>query len=487
MIELKGVSKSFMNVDALSDVNIAFQEGEIHALIGSNGAGKTSLVNILSGRLRPTSGRICIDGREVSFSSPADASREGIAICTQQPEIVEQLTIAENIFLGHERRKPSGLLDKRAMEAEAARLLAMFSLDCRPSQKAKHTSHAEKYIIQFLRLFIRQPRMLLLDELTESLTFTEANIVFAALRRFRDAGAAILFVTHRIGEAMEKADKLSVLRDGAIIETITPQEAQAESLSFNMLGENIREHYPKIDVARKDVVLEAYHISNRFLDDVSFHLHRGEVLGIAGLAGSGRSSLLRAIVGIDKVDLGRISIHLPSPAGRRKRSPSQIIGYMPENRNADGIFPHMSIAQNITIRNLAKISRYNLLSSAAEGIACRDLADTLGIRMKDIHMPINQLSDGNMQKALVARNLYANCNIYVFDEPTKGVDSAGKIEIYNIINELTRNGASILLVSSDFSELAGMCNRVIAIKKGRLVAEFGHEEVSEALFAIFTE
>ena len=489
MLQLEKVCKTYCNVEALHNFSFTFQEGNIYSVIGENGAGKTTLINLLSGAIRPTSGQIYLDGQKVQWNSCANAVENGIFACHQDPSVFNNLSVVENLFLGHELKYGSGLLDWKKMNQRARELLDIFSLDLPLTRRVKNLSLAEKHIIQFLRVYIIRPRVIILDELTDAMTLNESGIVYSQLRSLSQQGCIVILVTHRIPEALSDSDCVVVLRDGALAESVEAQNSRPEDLAYSILGDAITKHYqyPKLSLVHKDVLLEVDHISNHLVKDISFTLHKGESIGITGLAGSGRTSLLRAIVGLDKVDSGSISLHHGTLKAGKRISPQ--IAFLPENREEYGIFPLMQISQNITIRSLSNVQKAGFLQPEHESIISKQMIDTLGIKTPGSpNAPMMFLSDGNKQKVLIARNLLSKCSIFVLDEPTKGVDTAGKVEIYNIINELLRKSAGVIIVSSDFSELSGMCDRLLLIKKGTSIGMLEAGKTSpDLVFSMFAE
>ncbi len=480
MIELRDVSKFYRNVCAVKDIHLTFRRGEIHALIGHNGAGKSTIINLLAGVIQPTTGYIYIDGVRMDKYTPETALSQGICVCQQDTMLFEGLSITENLFLGNERKTKAGFFDWKRMGAETEQMLKMFHINADPQKRAKFLSLAEKALLQFARALLRNPRVLVLDELTDALTYAECAIVYEKLDQLRKEGLVIVYVTHRINEAIAISDRVSILRDGQVCEIVEPQNVNPDYIAKTIIGPFEKTYFPRIPSSMQQKVLTVSHISTHFLNDISFSLHKGEALGIVGLLGSGRSSLMRAIVGVDPVKSGKITVFSPLtgkpvPARGIHRS----IGYVSENNNGYGLMPQMSVLSNITIRVMDKINHFHLVGGSRERLLGKKYSDKLDIKTNSLQSPVSHLSNGNKQKTLIARNLASGCNIYLFDEATKGVDSAGKVEIYNIINELLRKGASIILASSDFSELLGMCDRLLVISKGRLTKECNYGVLNE--------
>lgn len=481
LLRLKSISKTYHEIKVLSGINLQIMPGQVCALIGSNGAGKTTLTKIVTGETKPSGGTLLFEGKEVEVASPYAAKKLGIISCTQGIAVFDELSITENLFLGSEL-KNGAVLDWRRMNETTEDMLRRFGVDAKPNRKMGQLSLAEKYLVQFARCLITPYKLVVLDELTDSLTMAEVTKVYAAVDELKQKGTAFIYITHRIEEAIKIADVIAVMKDGKMAAFIPAGHAGQDVIAQKMLGKDIKKHYPKLSVVQKEQVMHVENLCNKFLNGISFSLRRGEVLGIAGLVGSGRSSLLKAIVGLDKLDYGYVEV-LTGKEGKNS-SKTQVqqqssIGYMPENRDEQGLFEEFSVMQNITIKRLDRVSRWRWISPKSEEEAGNDTVYRLGIKVRDIHQKVLYLSGGNKQKTLVGRSVFSKCTIYVFDEPTKGVDIAGKVEIYNIMNDLIRKGAAIILVSSDFSELAGMCDRVLIIKKGSLVAELNQKELNQ--------
>ena len=481
VLRLTDVSKAYNGVKILSGIHFELAAGQVCVLIGSNGAGKSTLTKIIAGETRMTSGKMYIDGKEVNITSPYDAKHLGIISCPQDIVVFGELSITENLFLGSEIKR-NGVLDWAGMEKETQKILDLLGIDASPKRRSKNLSLAEKYLIQFARVLLCEYKVILLDELTDSLTMSEVQCVYDIIGELKAKGVSIIYITHRIEEAMKIADSITIMKDGEITASMSAEDAQQDIIVKKMLGDDIKKHYPKLPSTKQEVVMTAKNIQNKFLNNISFKLCRREILGIAGLVGSGRTSLLKAIVGLDKLDYGEVEV-MPGKPNRNKKKiglqHNSCIGFMPENRDIQGLFMDFSVAHNITIKRLDKVYRGRWISTQKEEEKSADVVARLGIKARDVHQKVRYLSGGNKQKTLVGRNVFSNCSIYVFDEPTKGVDIAGKVEIYNIINDLIRKGAAIILVSSDFSELAGMCDRVLVIRKGSLVAELDQNDLTQ--------
>ncbi len=469
LIQLKEINKSFYSTTVLDSVSLDFYPGSVHAVLGCNGAGKSTLVKIIAGIIKPDSGNIIVDGAAVSFQGPLEATQKGIQISTQELQLFDNMTIEDNLFIRNEITYSSKFINKKQTLEKTRETLEKLKINAQPGRMVGALSHAEKYLVQFARCVLREPRVLVVDELAASLTRRELDIVHSMLDDLKANGAAIIYITHRVKETKEISDVVSVLKDGRVVSGQIKNYLPDDNLAQLMLGKSTKEQYPKLPVKLKDEILDVSHISNRFIDDISFTLRRGEVLGIAGVAGSGRSKVLNAIAGLDKISSGTISY--AEAEGKRDR-----IGYLPENRDTQALFRNFDVVRNITIKNLKRVCKRRVIDLRAESISCKDVIDRLGIDPVNSKRAVKHLSGGNKQKVIISRYLFSKCSIYLFDEPTQGIDIAGKVEVYNIINELARKGAGIILVSSDYSELMGMCDRIIIMKNGRVAAEIDTSE-----------
>ncbi|MDD5920573.1 MAG: sugar ABC transporter ATP-binding protein [Oscillospiraceae bacterium] len=489
MLCLEHVSKSYRNVDALRDFTHTFESGKIYSIIGGNGAGKSTLINLICGSIRPTSGIIRLNDTEINWDGCSEASKHGIYVCNQSPNLFPNLSITENIFLGNEIHYKNGFLNHKEMTRQTQRMLDEFGLTLSPAQTAHRLSLSEKHIIQFLRALIMKPQIIILDELTDGITFNEAVLIKKKLCEFRDNGSTVILATHRVSESWDISDYVIVLKDGALFNCIDTRTKDMSNIQEFIMspGSSQKKRYPKLHTAGRNVLLKVSNISNQMINDISFELHKGEAIGITGLAGSGRSSLLRAIIGLDKVSGG--TVELMGKPIKLGKGIHPAIAYLPENPDKYGLFPHMSTVQNMTIRNLDIAKKGGVLFPSEERVVCNQLIDTLGIKTSgSIYDPVIYLSDGNKQKVLVARNLFSKCSVFVFDEPTKGVDVAGKVEIYNILNELLRKGAGVILVSSDLSELTGMCDRLLLIRKGSVYSQTSTDNLTvENMLSMFSQ
>ncbi len=480
ILRLENVSKSFQGVKVISDINIEIYPGKVTALIGANGAGKTTLIKLISGIYPASEGSFYYCGELVNIKTTYDAIKLGIVSCPQELQLFYELSVFGNICMGNEIFERNKIFKIKEMEKTVTEVLKKLNLNIDIHRKVKHLSLAEKFLVQFARAILRNPKIIIIDELIDVLTQVEYETVYAIIKELNRMDVAVIFISHRIDETIKIADNILVLRDGKIIESIDTKVADEENIKKLIIGNDIKDHYPKLKVKKGEELLRVSNIKSRFLDNISFSLCRGEILGIVGLAGSGRTSLLKAIVGIDRIDQGEIVFFSNKKIHKRNKFMDSI-GFMSEYRDIHSFFPSLSIGRNITIKNLNKVKKFKVINNKLENMRSKDALDRIGLNCNIYNGNISHLSGGSKQKVLIARNVFSKCNIYVFDEPTKGIDIAGKVEVYNIINELLRRGAGIILVSSDFMELSGMCDKVIVINKGKMTGELERDEFTQSM------
>ncbi|WP_374652858.1 sugar ABC transporter ATP-binding protein [Dongia sp.] len=476
-LDMRNIGKSFANIRALSNVSFSVRSGEIHALMGENGAGKSTLMKILSGAYRADAGgEIRIRGALAAIDGPLSGRRHGIAVIYQELSLAPNLSVAENIFLGEEKWR-LGFIDRQAMEAAAAPLLKRLDAPFSAGARVSTLSIAERQLVEIARALAGHPRILVMDEPTTSLSAREAARLFAIIRQLRDEGIAIVYISHRMGEVYELADRVSVLRDGTLIGTLDKDEINAAAVVRMMVGRELSSFYTKEHrhpPADRKAVLEVENIGDgRFVKECSLSVKAGEVVGLAGLVGSGRTELARLIYGADAKAGGRILVD-----GRECRieTPLQAIKsgivYLTEDRKALGLFLDMTIRENISISVLDEDA---LPGGVLNLKAARERAATairsLGIRTFNAGVAVGALSGGNQQKVLLSRLLETKPRVLLLDEPTRGIDVGAKSQIYHIIDELARGGAAILVISSELPEIVGISDRVLVMRDGQIVGE----------------
>jgi ribose transport system ATP-binding protein len=482
-LETVALRKEYPGTLALNDVSVRFEGGRIHALIGKNGAGKSTFVRILAGAVRPTSGEIRINGRRVDLSSPREALRQGIATVHQELSLVPELTIAENIMLGRlpTRRGTGGMLvDWDATYALAEDVLTMLNVRLSVRLPARALGVAQQQVVEIARAMSYNPHVLLLDEPTSALARGEAERLFTLLKDLASRGVIILYITHRLQEIPAIADTVTALRNGRLVSTIPVREATAEQMARMMFGDVVRSHRPADVYPDNEVLLEVRNLSSpgKF-SHVSFAVRRGEILGIAGLLGSGRTELLRAIAGADPPAEGDIvlrgrALRPDSPARMKKLG----VVLAPENRKEEGLIQILSSRENLVMAALRSIARGGLTTRSRERTAVAPLVKSLSIDMPDIDAPVSVLSGGNQQKVVLGKWLLAGASVILLDEPTRGIDVQAKQQVFDIVWSLSRRGIATVVVSSELEELPDLCHRILVMRHGALTGEHRAADVS---------
>ena len=475
-LQTRDIRKVYPGTVALKDVSIGFEGGQVHALIGKNGAGKSTLVKIISGAVQPTSGAILVDGREVQVRSPRDAFREGIATVYQELSLVPELTVGENILFGRlpKRRRSRGIVvDWNEVFKQASTLLDSMQVDLDVRKKVSQSGVAQQQVVEIAKAMSFDPSVLVLDEPTSALAHHEVQNLFRLIRGLAKKGVAVVYITHRLQELEEIADTVSVLRDGNLIGTIGIEEATPETIAQMMFGEVVQKARPAGLEVQREPVLQVQHLTIKGkLHDIGLTLYKGEVLGIAGMLGSGRTELLRAIFGSDTIDRGEIVvgdrvITNPRPARMKKLG----LGLTPESRKEEGLIPLLTVRDNVCLASLGRISLKGLILKGRQRAVADKTVEELRIAVSDIEQTVSLLSGGNQQKVVVGNWLNTDPLIMLFDEPTRGIDVQAKQQVFQIIWDLSKRGISSILVSSELEELIEVCHRILIMQNGRIVDE----------------
>jgi len=483
------ITKSFHGVHALRGVSFDLCRGEVHALCGENGAGKSTLMKVLSGYHTRDSfgGAFQIKGHEASFYNTKESQRSGVAIVYQELSSATNLSIIENLFLGSEESN-LGFLDQSKMLAEAKQLLDLFNMTVSPLTSVGELGVGECQLIEIAKALRLRPEILILDEPTSALSDQEAKILFQVLRKLKAEGLGIVIITHRLNEIYQISDRITVLRDGESVGTWKTQELPEDQLIAAMVGREIKDTYPALTTPTEDVTLEVKNIkvldpnnSSRYVvDDVSFSLRRGEILGVAGLMGAGRTELLLSLFGALSVEQGDAYIN-----GHRHymKSPEQSIkngmALVTEDRKRYGLLLESDVAMNVTLSSLQKTSFLGWLKNQVEAEVASQFVDKLKIKTSSIKNAVQNLSGGNQQKVVIARCLQTQPKVLLMDEPTRGIDVGARQELYKVISDLAASGMSVLVASSELSELIGLCHRVLVLCEGRLTGEYQRQDISE--------
>ena len=481
VVELRGIGKSYGGVQAVADVSFAIQAGAVHALVGENGAGKSTLVKILTGVVHPDDGELVIDGEPHRVGDPQTAHRLGIVAMFQEPTVFPDLTVAENVFAGRHRRTGLRTVAWGAMRSEASRILGELGADFPPDAPVRGLGVADRQLLEIAKALSSSARLLIMDEPTAALSPHEVENLFATVRRLRDRGVAIVFVTHRLEEVTAIADTVTVLRDGRHIATRPAAELSRGEIVRLMVGRSLDALFPKEEAEIGDVVLRAEGLARRgVFSDISFELRRGEIVGLAGFVGAGRTEVARSIFGIDRLDSGELWI-----SGRRfrPRSPRAALrrglAYLPEDRLQQGLVQPMSISANTSMAVLPRLTPAGILQPWRERRLARRFMEQLRIRATSPAQIVRRLSGGNQQKVVLAKWLAAEPRILILDEPTHGVDVGTKADVHRAISHLAAQGLTILMISSELPEILGMGDRVLVMREGRLVAEFPRADATQ--------
>lgn len=471
LLEMTGVTKSFGGNCVLSNIDLTLWPHEVHALVGENGAGKSTLMKILNGVYTKDSGEIRLGGSELRIAGPHDARKAGISMIFQEQVLGNDLTVAENIFLGMEPTRASGLLDNRKLNAAAQEVLDRHNFHLKASTRVRGLTRAEKQLVEIARALATAARVIVMDEPTAVLSQKESEELFRIIAELKSKGLAIVYISHRMEELERLADRVTILRDGKRVFTGEKAGIDAAGIIRHMVGRDIHELYPELPAPAAETVLAVKGLAcGSEYRNISFELHRGEILGLAGLVGAGRTAVARGIFGLDPPSAGTITLRdklvsFQNPGAAIAAG----IGHLTEDRKGNGILPDLPVTQNISIAGLDAVSHGNVLRLSDEARRCAELVKKLNIKARSSAMPIGRLSGGNQQKALLARWLFAGSSILLLDEPTQGVDLGTRAEIYLLMKEIVANGGSILMISSDLPELLGMSHRIGVMRRGELV------------------
>ncbi len=482
ILELKAITKTFPGVKALDNVHFQLKPGEIHALMGENGAGKSTFIKIITGVHQPNQGEIYLNGEKIKISNPNDSKKLGIAAIYQHATSYPDLSVTENIFIGHEKiKKRSKRLLWEEMNAEAKGYLDKLGANFSPRTEMRVLSVAQQQMVEIAKALSTNAKIIIMDEPTASLTKSESEELYRITEKLRDDGTSIIFISHRFEDTYRLANRVTVLRDSRYIGTWNVDEIDNEQLIHAMVGREIKQMFPEKKAEINKEVLKVEGLGKiGYFSDISFSLHQGEILGLTGLVGAGRSEVCQAIFGITSYDQGKIyfqgkEIKLEHPIDAMELG----IGYLPEDRQEQGLLLDWGLDKNITMSALDKISHRGWLDNNKETDISQSLAEKVNVKAKSIYDLASSLSGGNQQKVVVAKLLTAELKVIILDEPTKGVDVGAKSAIFEIMNDLAKQGYGIIMISSEMPEVLGMSDRIIVMREGRITARFSREKANQ--------
>ncbi|WP_330461560.1 sugar ABC transporter ATP-binding protein [Streptomyces sp. NBC_00820] len=481
VLAVQGLSKSFGAVRALHDVSLELHAGQAHALAGENGAGKSTLIKTLAGVHRPDTGGLLLHGEPVDFHGPADARDAGVAVIYQEPALFPDLSVAENIFMGRQPRRSLRRVDHKAANAAARDLFTRLAVDLDPEQPARGLSIADQQLVDIAKALSFDARVLIMDEPTAALTGSEAARLFGVVRTLREQGCAILFVSHRLEEIFALCGHVTTLRDGRLIASEPVDGLTEDDLVRRMVGRDLDDLYPKRPAEIGEVALSVRRLTREgVFTDVSFDVRRGEIVGLAGLVGAGRSEVARAVFGVDRWDAGSVEVcGRPLKGGAPSAAMAAGLVLVPEDRRAQGLVTGMSIERNIGLTGLRTTARAGLMDRRAERSRALDWAVRLQVKYARIADAVGTLSGGNQQKVVLAKWLATGPEVLIVDEPTRGIDIGTKAEVHRLLSGLAADGVAVLMISSDLPEILGMADRVLVMHEGRLTAEIPRTDATE--------
>jgi ribose transport system ATP-binding protein len=488
LLELKGIQKRFGGVAALRNGDLSVDGGEVHLLMGENGAGKSTLMKIVAGMFRADAGEMLWRGQPASFHSPADASAHGIAMVHQECLLAQHLSVAENIFLGREPDRALGWVNRRRMEQQAAKLIEEHRFPLKADWRVEKLSPAQKQLVEICRAIHHGSSLLIFDEPTSSLSESETHEVFGIVRTLRDRGMGVIYITHRLDELRSVGDRVTVLRDGVTVHTCRLSELTTTQLIKHMVGREVTSLYHREPLPPGSELLRVEGVSRKgVLSDVSLSLRAGEIVGLGGLMGAGRTELCRCIFGLDKMDSGRVlvggkELSLRTPGDAVKAG----IALIPEDRGRTGLATALPIGYNVTIATLQTVSRYGFLDHGSEDRLTRKYVERLRIKCSSGAQLAGRLSGGNQQKVVIAKWLARGAKIFLFDEPTRGIDVGAKVEVFEVMDGLAKAGAAILMVSSELPELLQAADRILVMRQGRISGELPGRTTQEEIMRLAT-
>jgi rhamnose transport system ATP-binding protein len=479
---LEQATKRFGAVIALANGSIRLYPGEAHALVGENGAGKSTLVKILAGVHQPDSGSLVIDGQPVNFTGPASSKAAGVAVIYQEPTLFPDLSVAENIYMGRQQLGRGRRIDRSAMNREAAAIFARLGVLLDPARPARGLSVADQQIVEIAKALSFDAKVLVMDEPTAALSAIEVARLFDVMRTLREQGAAVLFISHRLEEVFASCQRVTIMRDGAFVRTAQVSDLSVDDIIRAMVGRDLATLFPRTIGTAGPPVLEVSELTSAgVFHEISFTVRRGEIVALAGLVGSGRTEVARAIFGIDRRTVGTVRVNgRPLPNGKPLAAMAAGMALVPEDRRQQGLVMAMGIDQNVALASLRELSRLGLIRRSRERKLAETWAARLQLKFGKLRNPVSTLSGGNQQKVVLSKWLARHPLMLIIDEPTRGIDVGTKAEVHRILNDLVSDGMAVLMISSELPEVLGMADRVLVLREGRLTAELSREAADEA-------
>lgn len=482
IIALRGASKSYGAVRASRDVSIELRSGEVRALAGENGAGKSTIVRMLAGVQRPDEGEVLVDGEPVTFHGPADAREAGIAVIYQEPTLFPDLSVAENVMMGRHPLGSARLIDRKRLHRTVQELLDRLGVKLDPEQPVRGLSIADQQIVEIAKALSFDARVLIMDEPTAALSGLEVERLFGVVKTLRQRGAAVLFISHRLDEIFTICDTVTVLRDGAVTHDGMTADMTTDDLVRRMVGRDLSQLFPKLEAKVGSKVLEVSRLTREgVFIDISFDVHHGEIVALAGLVGAGRSEVARAIFGVDKPDAGHVTVDgVKLKPGSPSAAMRAGVGLVPEDRRQQGLVMDLSIERNVGLTRLRALrSRLGVIGAGREEKLASDWATKLQLKFHRLSDPVGFLSGGNQQKVVLAKWLATGPKLLIIDEPTRGIDVGTKAEVHRLMSELAGEGLAVLMISSELPEVLGMADRVLVMHEGRIARELTRAEADE--------
>ena len=478
MLKLEHISKTYPGVRALDDVSLTFKQGEIHAILGENGAGKSTLIKIIAGAIEPDAGgTISFDGQVFDRMTPALSAENGVAVIYQDINLVTPMTVAENIFMG---RSMGRVYSKRRLNKLAQELFDEYGFQLDPAMRVERLSPANQQMVEIARAISNNAKIMIMDEPTAPLAASEVDLLFSIIAKLKAKGVTIIYISHRMEEVFQITERISVLRDGCFVKTINTADTNRPELVKLMVGRELNESFPSRQNAPGEVILEARDLTGNSVEHISFQLRRGEILGFAGLVGSGRSETMELIAGAKKPDSGELylngkQVRFNSPAAAIAHG----IGLIPEDRKEQGCILFNTVKFNTSLSAMKKLTHLGFINGKKNTELAEEYRESLRIKVPSVQQMVVNLSGGNQQKVVLAKSLAADPDVIIFDEPTKGIDVGAKQEIYQLMNQLVAQGKAILMVSSDMEEILGMSDRIIVLHEGLVSGELQREQFSQ--------